>query len=147
MCSYASSSFQDQLTVPIPFGIGYFTPIVATPLEMMGSILSVNTSSSEQMWELVELSTMTDDPSDSNPTCSENYHLEDSMWHILYYEIVQKKMICFCVSFGMFLSCLPKKNTWIWVIPPGSYFFFQIHLFAPLSNCTWLWLSWIDYKK
>ena len=74
------SSVQDQLTVPIHFGILYFPPIAATPLEMMGYILSVNISSSEHVLEFSELSTMTDDPSYSNTTCSEYSTLEESMW-------------------------------------------------------------------
>ena len=42
VCSFSSLSFHYQITVPIPFVIIHFTPIVSTPLEMMGSILSVN---------------------------------------------------------------------------------------------------------
>ena len=49
------SSVQDELTVPTPFGIRSFQPIVATLLEIMGSILLVNMSYSEHMWEFVEL--------------------------------------------------------------------------------------------
>ena len=48
VCSFYSSSFQDQVTVPIPFGIRSFPPIVATTLEMIGSILSGNMNYSEK---------------------------------------------------------------------------------------------------
>ena len=59
-------------------------------IKMVGSILSVNMSFSEKMWAFAELSTITYDPSESNPTCSEFSSLEESMWHILSFEIVQK---------------------------------------------------------
>ena len=58
--------------MPIFFGMRYFTPIVTTQLEMMGSILLANMSSSDQMCTLEELSTITDDPLESNKTFS-NY--------------------------------------------------------------------------
>ena len=45
VCSFTLSSVQDQIPVPIPFGIIYFLPIVSTLLEMMGSISSVKISS------------------------------------------------------------------------------------------------------
>ena len=63
----------------------------------MGYILSVDMSSSEKMCTLAELSTITIDPSESNPTCSDSYTLEESMWHILYFEILQKKKGLFLV--------------------------------------------------
>ena len=44
-----------------------------------------------------ELSTMTDDPSESNTTCSEDTTLEESMWHILSFQIMQKKKGLFLV--------------------------------------------------
>ena len=56
--------------------------MVSTPLEMMGYILSVNMSYSENMCALEELSTITDDSSESNPTCSEDSTLEVSILHI-----------------------------------------------------------------
>ena len=49
---------------------------------MMGSILSVNVSSSKKVWAFAECSIMTDDPLDSNPPCSKDSTLEESMWHI-----------------------------------------------------------------
>ena len=76
--------------MPIPLVIKKFPPISVTTLEMMGYILSVNMSSSEKMRELTELSTITDDSSDSKPTYSEDDNLEDSMWHIPSFEILQK---------------------------------------------------------
>ena len=65
--------------MPISSSIISFLPIVATPLETTGSILLVNISSPEKMCALAELSIMTIDPAESNPTCSEDYSLEDSM--------------------------------------------------------------------
>ena len=49
VCSCPSSSVHEHLTVTIPFGIISFPSIVYTPLEMMGSILSVNMYSSEHI--------------------------------------------------------------------------------------------------
>ena len=63
--------------------------MVSTPLEMMGSILSVNMSSSENMCALADLSTMNVYPSESNPICSDGSTLEDNIWHALSFEIVQ----------------------------------------------------------
>ena len=88
MCGFPLPSVQYQITVTIPFGVRYFPYIVATPLEIMGSILSVNMSSSEKIFALEELSTMIVDPSESNPTFSEYYTLEESMWHIISFEIL-----------------------------------------------------------
>ena len=68
----------------------FFPPIFPTPLEMMCSNLSVNMSSSDQMCTFSELLTMNIDPSESNPTCYEDYILEYSMCHILSFEIVQR---------------------------------------------------------
>ena len=53
----------------------------------MGSILSVNMSSSENMCALAELSNMNVYPSESNPICSEGSTLEDNIWHSLTFEI------------------------------------------------------------
>ena len=47
--------------------------MVSPQLELMGSILSVNMSSSEKIQALAELSTINDDLSESNPTCSEDF--------------------------------------------------------------------------
>ena len=63
----------------------------------MGYIFSVNISPSGQICALEELSTMAVEPSESNPTCSEYSTLEDSMWHILSFEIVQKTKALFLV--------------------------------------------------
>ena len=73
---------------------------------MMVPILSLKISSSDQMRALVELSNMTDDPSDSNPKFSEDSTLEESIWHILYFEIVQKTKGLFLVwpLGGLFLA-------------------------------------------
>ena len=64
---------------------------------MMGSILSVKMSSYEKILSLVELSTITDDLSESNPFFSEDSTLDDIMWHILSFEIVQKTKGLFLV--------------------------------------------------
>ena len=71
--------------------------MVATPLEMTGSILSVKMSSSEKMCELAEFSNMTFKTSYSNQTCSEYSTLEEIMWHILSFEIVHKTKVLFLV--------------------------------------------------
>ena len=49
VCSFPSSSAQDQLTVPTPFVIISFPPILDTLLKIMGYILSVNMSYSENI--------------------------------------------------------------------------------------------------
>ena len=49
-----------------------------------------------------------------------------------------KKGSIFGVVFGGFLSCLPNESTWIWMVPPGSIFFFQIQLLALITNWDWL---------
>ena len=59
--SCPKSPVQDQLPVTIPFGTRYVSPIVATTLGMPVSIFSVIMSSYEQIWELAELSNMTDE--------------------------------------------------------------------------------------
>ena len=73
----------------IPFGIEYFLPIVATPLEIMGYIFSVNMSYYEHMYALAELSTMTVDSPESNTIVSKNSTLEERIWNILSFENVQ----------------------------------------------------------
>ena len=40
---------------------------------------------------------MTDDSSESKPNCSEDYTLEESMWHTLVFEIAHKKKGIFLV--------------------------------------------------
>ena len=49
---------------------------------------------------------MTDDPSESNPTYSEDSTLKESMWHTPSFEIVQKTMGLFLVWHlgGFFLA-------------------------------------------
>ena len=90
-----------------PFEIISFKPIVTTPSEIMGYILSVNIYSSENMCSLVDLSTINDDPSESNSTYSEDPTLEDSMWYILSFEIVQKRKGIFLVRpLGVFFLAL-----------------------------------------
>ena len=85
-----SSLVQDQLTAPIPFVLRYVPYIVATPLEMMGSILSVKMSSSDKMCSLSDLSNITVDPSESIKNSFEDSNLEDGMCHILSFENLQK---------------------------------------------------------
>ena len=63
----------------------------------MGSILSVNMSSSEKICALEELSTTTFEPSESNPTCSKDSTLEESMWNILLFEKFQNTKGIFLV--------------------------------------------------
>ena len=85
----------------------YFPSIVSTPLEMMGSVLSVNMSSYEKRCTMEELSTMNVDTSESNPTCSEYSTIEESMWNILPFEILQKTKGLFLVwTFGGFFIAL-----------------------------------------
>ena len=83
--------------MPIIFGIISFPPIFATPLVMMGYISSVIISSSDNMCLFEELSTMTVDPSKPNPILSEDSTLEESMWHILSFEILQYKKVLLLV--------------------------------------------------
>ena len=56
----------------------------------MWSILSVIMSSSDHMWAFTELSNITYDPPESNPTCSKDSTLEEIMWNIISFEILQK---------------------------------------------------------
>ena len=63
----------------------------------MGYILSVNMSSSEKMCSLTELSTMNFDTSESNKNCSENSTIEEIMWYILSFEIMQNTKGLFLV--------------------------------------------------
>ena len=62
--------------------------------------------SSETIFALAELLTITVDPSDSNTTFSEDYTPEESMWRILFFEIVQKTKGVFLVWHlgGFFLA-------------------------------------------
>ena len=73
---------------------------------MMGSIFSVKMSYSEKMCALEELTTITDDPSESNKNCSEDYTLEEIIWNTLSFEIVLKKKGLFlvCPLGGLFLA-------------------------------------------
>ena len=68
---------------------------------------------------------MTDEPSESNTTCFGDYTIEDSIWHILYFEIDQKKGSIFGLPYGL---------TLIWILPPGYDFFLQSKLVVPLAN-------------
>ena len=149
LCSLPSSSVKDQITVPISCGIRCFLPIVSTTLEIMGSILPVIMYQSGHFWALAELSTMTYYPSESNTTRSEYSNLEESIWHILSSEIVQKKKgLFFGVAFRRPLSLLTTRITWILILLSGSTFFFlQSQLLAPLANWCWLWFSQIAYVK
>ena len=85
--------------MPIHFGISYYIPIVATPLEIMGSIFSVNMSSYEKMCALEELSTMNDDPSESNTTCSIYPTFEEIMCYILFFKMVERTKVKFLLWF------------------------------------------------
>ena len=77
---------------------------------------------------------MTVQPSESNTTSYEYSTLEDSMWHILPFEIVQKKGSVFVVAFDRLLSCLPTGLTLIFIIPPGSiYFSLKISCWHPYT--------------
>ena len=81
------------------------TPIVATTLVMMGSILSVNMYFYEHIRAFAELSTVTVYPSESNPILSEDSTLEESMWHVPSFEIVHlEKGSVLGVAFGRILS-------------------------------------------
>ena len=64
---------------------------------MMGFIFSVNMSYSEKMFTLTELSYITVDPSELNPTFSEDSTLEDSMWNIISFGIVKNTKSLFLV--------------------------------------------------
>ena len=111
---------------------------------MMGYILSVNVSSSEHMWAFSELSTMTDDTSEWNPTCSEDSTLEEGMWHILSFGIVQEKGYIFGVEFGRLLYWLPTGINWIGMF---CILVLQSQLLSPLANWAWIWVSWRSYVK
>ena len=102
VCIFPSSLVQYQITVPIPFGIRYFPPIVDTPLEIVGYILSVNMSSFEHMCAFVYFSTMNVDLSNLKPTLSEYSTLEES---ILFEKIQQTKGLFLVWPLGvLFLS-------------------------------------------
>ena len=105
LCSCPSSSFQYQLTVPIPFGTVSFFPIVATVLDKMGSILSVKMYSFDHFCALSYLSTITLDPSQPNQICCEYSTIADSICHILFFEILQwaKGLFLMCPLGGFFL--------------------------------------------
>ena len=99
-------------------------------------------SYSEKMWSFADLSTMTDDPSESNPKFSEDYALEESIWHTPSFEIVQKKGSIFGIAFGRLLSCLPTGLTWIWILPPGyAFLYYKVNFWLsydePRSVCQW----------
>ena len=72
----------------------------------MDYILSENMSSPEHMRILSELSNMTDDPSDSNPYCFRDLTIQESMFHILSFEILKKTKGLFVVwpLGGIFLA-------------------------------------------
>ena len=76
---------------------------------MMGSIVSVNMSSYEQMCAFTELSNMNDDQSESNKMCYEYYTHEESLWNILYFKIVQqtKGLFFVCLLGGLFFDFQP----------------------------------------
>ena len=79
---------------------------------MMGPILLVKIYSSKKMCEFSELSTITVDPPESNTTGSGDLTTEESMWHSLYFEILQNKKGCvFGVAFRRLLTCLTTEPT------------------------------------
>ena len=73
---------------------------------MMGFILLANMSSSDQMCTLEELSTITDDPLESNKTFSKYSTPEEIIWNTLSFEIAQKTKSLFLVwpLGGLFLA-------------------------------------------
>ena len=72
----------------------------------------MNMSSSGQIFALEELSTMDVEPSELNNTCSRDSTCEDSMWHIISFEIAHKiQGLFFGMAFGGILSCLPSGFT------------------------------------
>ena len=76
-------------------------------IKMMGPILLVKIYSSKKMCEFSELSTITVDPPESNTTGSGDLTTEESMWHSLYFEILQNKKGVFLVwPLGGFLPAL-----------------------------------------
>ena len=106
-------------------------------------ILSVNMSSSEHMWSFAELSTITDYLSESNPNCSEDYTIEESMWHIIYFEIAHKTKGLFLVWTlgGFFLAFQLGLVEFIFpllvmTLPP-----LKIQLLASLANWSWIWVA------
>ena len=148
MCSLPSSPVQDQITVPIYVVIRSFSPIVDITLKIMVYILSVNMYSYEHMWAFPELSTMTDDRSESNPTCSDYSTLEYIMWDIPSFGIVQKNRVYFWCglweyySFPSNWACLNLEFlSWLWVFVLKSQFL------APLPNWPWIWLACRVYVK
>ena len=73
--------------------------------------------------------------SESNPTCSEDSTLEESMWHIMYFVIVHKtKGIYFGVAFGRIIYLNPTELTWILIFPPGSDFCLAESVVGTLSQ-------------
>ena len=63
-------------------------------------------SSSDEIWEMLDLSMMTYDPSESKSTCFEDSTFEESMCHILSFEILQKTKGMFLVRplGGLFIA-------------------------------------------
>ena len=133
--SCTSSLVQYQLTVPIPFVIISFPPIISAPLEIMGSIFSVNMSSFENMCAFSKLSTITVESSKSNPMFFEDSTIEDGVWHILSFEIVQyTKDMFFGFAFGVILSCLPTDFTsFLDSLYCFCTFFLKNQLLSPLA--------------
>ena len=125
-----------------PFLIISLPCIGANSLAIMVSIFSLNMYSSEHMWTFAQLSTITDDPSESNPTCSEDYTLEESMCHILSFKIMQKIKGLFLMwplrgfYIALQLSLLEFVFSLLVLI-----FFLQIQLLAPLVNWSWIWVA------
>ena len=101
---------------------------------MMVSILSVNVSSSEHMRTFAELLIINDDPSDSNPNCSEDSTLEESMWHTRSFENLNKMGLFLVWYLGGFFIALHLillgfySPHWLYI------FVFQSQLLAPLVN-------------
>ena len=100
------------------FSNNIFMLIVSTPLEIMGSVLSVNISSSENMSSFSQLLTMTVDPLNSSPIYFDVFTHEECMW-----SFSEDKGSVFSVSLWRLLSCLSTGSNRFLVIPPGYEFY------------------------
>ena len=96
-----------------PFKNKIFPPIFSTPLETIGSILSVKMYSHDHICAFEYLSTMTVELPESNPIYYKDSNLEESIRNILSFEICSIQRVCFLCSLWE-ASSLPSN--WFYLI-------------------------------
>ena len=76
---------------------------------------------------------MTNDPSESNPTCSGIPHFKRVCGVFILLNCAGGKGFIFGVDFGRLISCLPTDLIRIWILPKSSIFCLAKSVFVTLS--------------